>query len=186
MIFSPGTLGAFESTRLTSINLPNPESDTAKISDAFRQVTLISIDVILEQVRGILDRITEAVGTVLYFVLGSGFLVLIAGIQISLPERRREAAILRSFSGSDKLLSEAQWAEFLSLGLLSGLLAAVGTEILGRLVYTQIFEIEWPFFWWIWLVLPCVSACSIGLVGRWSARHARILPPASLLKIAEN
>mgnify|MGYP001467103942 CR=1 FL=1 len=185
MIFSPGTLEPFESTRLTSMRLPNPSQDTAAISRAFRQVTMLSVDAILNQIRGILDRVSQAVSVVLYFVLVGGILVLAASIQTSLPERRKESAILRSLGGSDRLLSQSQWAEFLTLGVISGCLAAVGTELLGWLVYNRIFNLEWSTKWQIWVLTPVLTGTLVGVVGRWSARQARQMPPAQLLKIAD-
>lgn len=185
MIFSPGTLEPFESTRLTSMRLPNPSQDTAAISRAFRQVTMLSVDAILNQIRGILDRVSQAVSVVLYFVLVGGILVLAASIQTSLPERRKESAILRSLGGSDRLLSQSQWAEFLTLGVISGCLAAVGTELLGWLVYNRIFNLEWSTKWQIWVLTPVLMGTLVGVVGRWSARQARQMPPAQLLKIAD-
>ena len=185
MIFSPGTLESFESTRLTSMWLTEPVKDTAAISLKFRQVTLLSIDAILNQVRGILDRVSQAVSIVLYFVLFGGVLVLAASIHTSLPERRKESAILRSLGGSDELLSQAQWAEFLTLGIISGLLAAAGTELLGWLIYTEIFNLQWSSKWQIWVVSPIATGAIIGVIGRWSARQARQMPPAQLLKIAD-
>ena len=185
MIFSPGTLEPFESTRLTSMRLPNPSQDTAVISRAFRQVTMLSVDAILNQIRGILDRVSQAVSVVLYFVLVGGVLVLAASIQTSLPERRKESAILRSLGGSDRLLSQSQWAEFLTLGVISGCLAAVGTELLGWLVYNRIFNLEWSTKWQIWVLAPVLTGTLVGVVGRWSARQARQMPPAQLLKIAD-
>ena len=185
MIFSPGTLEPFESTRLTSMRLPNPSQDTAAISRAFRQVTMLSVDAILNQIRGILDRVSQAVSVVLYFVLVGGVLVLAASIQTSLPERRKESAILRSLGGSDRLLSQSQWAEFLTLGVISGCLAAVGTELLGWLVYNRIFNLEWSTKWEIWVLAPVLTGTLVGVVGRWSARQARQMPPAQLLKIAD-
>ena len=186
MIFSPGTLEPFESTRLTSMRLPNPSQDTAAISRAFRQVTMLSVDAILNQIRGILDRVSQAVSVVLYFVLVGGVLVLAASIQTSLPERRKESAILRSLGGSDRLLSQSQWAEFLTLGVISGCLAAAGTELLGWLVYNRIFNLEWSTKWQIWMLAPVLTGTLVGVVGRWSARQARQMPPAQLLKIADS
>jgi putative ABC transport system permease protein len=185
MIFSPGTLVPFESTRLTSLRLLNPAKDTTSISGEFRQVTLLSVDAILNQIRGILDRVSQAVSVVLYFVLVGGVLVLAASIQTSLPERRKESAILRSLGGSDRLLSQSQWAEFLTLGVISGLLAAVGTELLGWLVYTKIFNLEWSSKWLIWVLAPLATGTLVGVIGRWSAKQARQMPPAQLLKIAD-
>ncbi|MBU28633.1 MAG: hypothetical protein CMD54_00795 [Gammaproteobacteria bacterium] len=186
MIFSPGTLEPFQSTRLTSMRLPNPSAQTAEISSEFRQVTLLSVDAILNQVRGILGRVSQAVSVVLYFVVVGGILVLVASIQTSLPERRKESAILRSLGGSDDLLSQSQWAEFLTLGVVSGFLAALGTDFLSWFVYSKIFNLEWSSKWQVWLLAPSITGAIVGVIGRWSARQARQMPPALLLKIADS
>jgi len=82
-------------------------------------------------------------------------------------------------------LSQSQWAEFLTLGVMSGLLAAVGTELLGWLVYTEIFNLEWTSKWQIWVFAPVLTGAIVGAIGRWSAKQARQMPPAQLLKIAD-
>ena len=186
MIFSPGTLAPFQSTRLTSMRLPNPSAQTAEISSEFRQVTLLSVDAILNQIRDILGRVSQAVSVVLYFVVVGGILVLAASIQTSLPERRKESAILRSLGGSDNLLSQSQWAEFLTLGIVSGLLAALGTDFLSWFVYSNIFNLEWSPKWQVWVLAPFMTSAIVGVIGRWSARQARKMPPAHLLKIADS
>ena len=186
MIFSPGTLAPFQSTRLTSMRLPNPSAQTAEISSEFRQVTLLSVDAILNQIRDILGRVSQAVSVVLYFVVVGGILVLAANIQTSLPERRKESAILRSLGGSDNLLSQSQWAEFLTLGIVSGLLAALGTDFLSWFVYSNIFNLEWSPKWQVWVLAPFMTSAIVGVIGRWSARQARKMPPAHLLKIADS
>ena len=56
MVFSPGTLAEFESTYLTSIRLSDPAGQTALLSREFPAVSVMSVESILEQIRGILDR----------------------------------------------------------------------------------------------------------------------------------
>ena len=129
---------------------------------------MLSVDAILNQIRGILDRVSQAVSVVLYFVLVGGVLVLAASIQTSLLSVE-ESAILQSLGGSDRLLSQSQWAEFLTLGVISGCLAAVGTELLGWLVYNRIFNLEWSTKWEIWVLAPVLTGTLVGVVGRWSA-----------------
>ena len=183
--FHVGTLEPFESTRLTKPSCKSVRGHSSNQQRFSAEVTLLSVDAILNQIRGILDRVSQAVSVVLYFVLIGGVLVLAASIQTSLPERRKESAILRSLGGSDRLLSQSQWAEFLTLGLMSGLLAAVGSELLGWLVYTEIFNLEWHSKWQIWILAPVLTGAIVGAIGRWSAKQARQLPPAQLLKIAD-
>ena len=186
MVFSPGSLSEFESTYLTSVRLSDPDTQTAALSQAFPAVSVISVESILEQIRGILDRSAKAVGFVLWFVLVGGVLVLVAGIRTSLPTRNREAALLRSLGGSSRNLSQAQWAEFFVLGAVSGFLAAAGTEALGYMLYTSVFNLDWTWHWLNWLLYPLIAGFGIAFLGRWSARESRKISPAQLLRIIES
>lgn len=186
MVFSPGTLSDFESTYLTSVRLTDPPSQTAALSRSFPAASVISVESILEQIRGILDRSAKAVGFVLWFVLVGGVLVLLAGIRTSLPTRNREAALLRSLGGSSRNLSQAQWAEFFVLGAVAGFLAAAGTEALGYLLYTNVFNLDWTWHWLNWVTYPLGAGFGIALLGRWSARESRKISPAQLLRIIES
>ena len=85
MIFSPGTLEPFESTRLTSLSYQTRQRIRQR-SAAFRQVTLLSW-MILNRVEDSRSRSQAVSGS--YFVLIGGVLVLAANIQTSLPERRK-------------------------------------------------------------------------------------------------
>ena len=125
-------------------------------------------------------------GFVLWFVLVGGVLVLVAGIRTSLPTRNREAALLRSLGGSSRNLSQAQWAEFFVLGAVSGFLAAAGTEALGYMLYTSVFNLDWTWHWLNWLLYPLIAGFGIAFLGRWSARESRKISPAQLLRIIES
>ena len=92
-------------------------------------MTLIDIDAIITQVQLIIDRVTQAVEWVMYLIIGSGALVLIASIQSSRDQRMKEHALIRTLGGTRKLVLGSLVTEFAVMGLIAGIVAACGAEL---------------------------------------------------------
>ncbi|RXL45507.1 FtsX-like permease family protein, partial [Citrobacter sp. AAK_AS5] len=75
---------------------------------------------ILDQVRTVVDRGVMAVEYVFLFTLVAGLLVMFAGIQASLEERRQEHGILRTLGTGRRALLTSLAVEFTAAGLLAG------------------------------------------------------------------
>ena len=88
---------------------------------------------LLTQVRAVLDRAALAVQSVFVFTLFAGLTVLLAAVQSSRDERRYESAMLRTLGASRGTVVQGVLAEFVTLGALSGLLAAIGASVGGVL-----------------------------------------------------
>ena len=185
LIFSPGSLTKFNSTLLTSMRLKNPDVDINKLVKDYPGITILSTQNILKQVRNVLNKVTEALTFVLWFVVLGAILVMMASVEMTLPVRQREAALLRSLGASNKLIKNAQWSEFASLGFFSGFLGIFGTEITGYFIYTKIFSMEWHIQWFGWIFIPLISAFFIGFIGGWASRITREKSPAILLRLSE-
>ncbi|HCP54818.1 MAG TPA: hypothetical protein DIU04_08680, partial [Pseudomonas sp.] len=65
----------------------------------------------------------------------AGFAVLFAGLQTTLDERIRQGALLRALGAERKIVINARRAEFAMLGATSGVLAALGCELISYLLY---------------------------------------------------
>ncbi|MCQ4347393.1 ABC transporter permease [Pseudomonas stutzeri] len=175
VIFDPQTLAGLPATYLTSFYLP-PRSEQAlvELARAFPTVTLLQIDAVLAQLRAILAQVTLAVEYVLLFVLAAGLAVLFAGLQATLDERIRQGALLRAIGAERGLLLRARLSEFGVLGAGSGLLAALGCELISALLYRELFDLAWqphPLL----LLLPPLGALLVagaGLLGTRRALHA--------------
>jgi putative ABC transport system permease protein len=184
MIFETGTLQNLPVTYLTSFYLPpRQEQQLVTLSRAFPAVTLLQVDALLKQVRSILAQVTIAVEFVLLFVLAAGLVVLLAGLQSTLDERIHQGALLRALGAERILLLRARRAEFGLLGAASGLVAALGCELISFLLYHYAFEMHWQPHPWL-LLLPLVGAALVACAGVLGTRRALDASPLSVLREA--
>ncbi|MDP3979766.1 MAG: ABC transporter permease [Pseudomonas sp.] len=182
MIFEPGTLQDLPVTYLTSFYLPaQQERQLVELSRAFPAVTLLQVEALLAQLRSILAQVTLAIEFVLLFVLAAGLAVLFAGLQATLDERIRQGALLRALGAERKLLVKARRTEFALLGAISGLLAAIGCELISFLLYRFAFDLTWHAHPWL-LLLPAIGALLVGGAGVLGTRRALNVSPLTVLR----
>ncbi|MHA6493307.1 ABC transporter permease [Pseudomonas borbori] len=182
MVFEPGTLKDLPVTYLTSFYLPaQQEKQLVELSRAFPTVTLLQVEALLAQLRSILAQVTLAIEFVLLFVLAAGLAVLFAGLQATLDERIRQGALLRALGAERSLLVKARRAEFGLLGAASGLLAAIGCELISFLLYRYAFDLAWQPHAWL-LLLPVVGALLVGGAGILGTRRALNVSPLTVLR----
>src|SRR5262249_11568318 len=86
-----------------------------------------------------------AVESVFIFTLFAGLTVLLAAVQSSRDERRFESAMLRTLGASRGTVLKGVLAEFTTLGLLSGLLAAAGASVAAYFMTTRVLELRYTF-----------------------------------------
>jgi putative ABC transport system permease protein len=182
MIFEPGTLKDLPTTYLTSFYLaPGHDQQIVELARAFPASTLLQVEALLEQLRSILAQVTLAVEYVLLFVLAAGMTVLFSGLQATLDERIRQGALLRALGAERRLLVKARRIEFGLLGAASGLLAALGTELISWVLYRFAFHLQWSPHPWL-LVLPMIGALLIGGAGIFGTRRALNASPLTVLR----
>ncbi len=171
VILSPAALEDFPATYMTSFFLPTGEKAFLnRLLSEFPTITVIEVDAIVEQIKSIVDRVTQAVELVLALVLVSGCLVLIASIQASRDARLGEHALVRTLGGAKSLIAGSLAFEFALLGAFSGLTAAVGAEVTVALLQVQVFELPASLHPALWLLGPAVGALlvlGVGLAGTW-------------------
>jgi putative ABC transport system permease protein len=182
MIFQPGTLKDVPTTYLTSFYLaPGNDQQIVELSRAFPAVTILQVEALLEQLRSILDQVTLAVQYVLLFVLAAGLAVLFSGLQATLDERIRQGALLRALGANRALLTRARRIEFGLLGAVSGVLAALGCELVSFVLYRYAFSLQWHPHPWL-LLLPLIGALLVGGAGVFGTRRALNASPLTVLR----
>ncbi|KPA94750.1 putative ABC-type transport system involved in lysophospholipase L1 biosynthesis, permease component [Pseudomonas asplenii] len=182
MIFQPGTLQDLPATYLTSFYLaPGHDKDIVELSRAFPAATILQVEALLEQLRSILAQVTIAVEYVLLFVLAAGMAVLFSGLQATLDERIRQGALVRALGAQRRLLVKARRIEFGLLGAASGLLAALGAELVSLVLYRFAFDLPWHPHPWL-LLLPLIGALMIGGAGVFGTRRALNASPLTVLR----
>ncbi len=183
IILSPSALRDFPATYMTSFYLDRSEKVFLNtLLSNHPTITVIEIDALIEQVKSIIDRVTQAVELVLGLVLASGCLVLIASIQASKDARMAEHALVRTLGGTRRLIGGSLAAEFLVLGAFAGVVAVVGAEITVAVLQSQVFELDMQLHPWVWPVGPVVGALIIVVVGLLGSRQLVNSPPMMVLR----
>lgn len=144
MVLSPGSIEQFAHTYITSLHVaPEQRALTVDLVRQFPSVSVIDIGAVLGQVRRAMDRAALAVQYVFLFTIAAGMTVLLAAIQATRDERLFESAVLRTLGARRSVVLQGVAAEFAALGLLAGALAAVGAGVLGYLLATRLFDLDY-------------------------------------------
>jgi putative ABC transport system permease protein len=148
----------------------------------YPSVTLLDLEVMLAQVRDIIDKASAAVQYVFLFTLLAGVVVLLAAIQVTRDERRFESAILHTLGARRRQILQGIAAEFIALGGLAGFLAALGASAVGYVLATRVFNLSYEINPVLWLVGLLSGAVIVGLTGTLATRKAVNEPPVRVLR----
>ena len=183
LVFAPGVLDTATGTLMTSVHLDDAQRPMlAGLVRRFPSVTVFDVETLLGQIREVMDRAALAVEYVSAFTLLAGVVVLLAAIQATRDERRYESAVLRTLGASRRTVLLGVAAEFATLGLLAGLLAACAASIVGWLVATRLFNLGYAFDPWLWLAGLGAGTLIVGVAGTLATRRVVTTPPATTLK----
>lgn len=183
MVFSPQTLANYATTYITSFYLAEESKNTLNnLVKHFPSITVLEVDAMLKQFKMILTQLTAAINYLLYFALFAGFTVLFAAVNSSLDSRIYEGALMRTLGANRALLRKAHFIEFSLLGLVSGLIAVLISELLLYVIYTYILHLDFQINGVLWLSLPLISTLCISLAGFLSVRSVVSKPPMRVLR----
>jgi len=186
MIFNQPLLDNTATNWLTSLYLP-PEKKTFlnKLARQLPTATVVELDQMIEQVRGIVMQVSLAVEFILVLVLAAGILVLITSIQATLDVRYQESAILRTLGAQRRLVNRILLIEFCSLGFMAGVLGSAGAQLSLYFLQTSVFNLSFKPSVFVLLIGPLFGALLIGLIGWSSTRRVSRQPPLSILRALE-
>ncbi len=183
VIAAPGVLEQYPATYVSSFYLGAEQNDfLIRLVQQFPSVTVLDVRSFMDQVRRVIEHASLAIEYVFVFTLLAGLMVLYAAIQSTLDERRKESAILRTLGAVRKQILLGIILEFVVLGALAGLLAAVAASLLGYLLTTQLFELVYSFNPWIWLAGIISGAIGVGIAGVLGVSPTLNSPPLQVLR----
>ncbi|OAJ71215.1 hypothetical protein A7976_07220 [Methylobacillus sp. MM3] len=146
----PGVLEKFPASYITSFHLPAGREDVLnRLVRSQPNLTIIDVEAILAQLRGIMDRMTLAVEFVFAFCMLTGIAVLYAALSATQDERIREVAVLRVFGASRRQVRATVLVEFAGIGLLAGLVATIGASLLAWVISDRLLQIPYAFNPWL-------------------------------------
>ena len=185
LVLSPGALDGMPTTYITSLRIEEEQQSVlVRLVRAHPSISVIDLDAILQQVRGIIEKATLAVQAVFVFTLAAGIAVLFAAVQSTIDERRFESAMLRALGARKRTVFSGVMAEFAALGVAAGLLASAGASTLAAIVAVRLFDLPYefnPLLWITGLTAGVLVVCTSGFV---AARGAINAPPVDVLRAA--
>ncbi len=187
LVTPPGTLDAAAGMAqyLTALHVPRDQRGLLRdLIREFPNVTAFDIEATMNQVRGIVDRVVQAVQFLFGFALAAGACVLLAAIENTRAERVRETALLRTLGAARRTIAIGLVTEYLVLGLLAGLVAAAAAQIIAWVLARQVFELPYSWSPLLWLFGGVGGALLVVLLGWWSLRKVLDTPPRVVLASA--
>ena len=183
VVSNPEALKSQPSTFITSFYLPESERLLlVELVKKFQSITILDMDAILTQVKTIMLQVIRAVEFVFIFTLLTGLTVLFAAIQSTHDERTNEAAIMSALGASRKQIVSGLIAEFLFLGLITGILSAVAASIIELVLAEYVFKIDIAINPLIWIIAPAVCCLIIVSTGLYGTRKVLFTPPMTVIR----
>ena len=173
-----GLLEEYSANWVTSLNL---QADQAKylteLVRLYPSVSIIDIDVIINRIRNLMDRIAVAVEYLLGFTLVIGLIIMLTALKTTQDERRQEAALLHTLGASKKWILRGISTEFLLLGAISGGIAGFAASMTGMILAKQVFKFEYAFSIGPIFIGIIGGAIAITIIGLLSTNKVLSQPP---------
>lgn len=159
-LMSPVVLASAPATYITAFNLDAAQGALGReLLARFPNLTIVDVGVMLEQVRRIVGQGTQAVQLLFVFTVVAGLLVLGVTFVATREERRHEVALMRALGAQGGQLRRMLYIEMLALGVLAGLMAALGAMALAALLAWQVFDFPPVLSTW-----PLLAGCLGGVL----------------------
>jgi putative ABC transport system permease protein len=166
-IFPQGALDGQPQSWLTSFRWQNGNGMLTQLNREFPTISLLDIGAILKQVGQVLEQVSRALEVMVVLVTACGILLLLAQVQVGMRQRHQELVVWRTLGAGKRLLRTTLWCEFALLGLVSGLVAAMGAETALAVLQTKVFDFPWEPDWRLWMALPPGGALLLSVCGGW-------------------
>lgn len=185
VVANPEALASYPGTFISSFYIPDSKrSLLIDLVKQFPSITIFDVDAILKQVRIIMQQVVHTVEFVFIFTLLTGIAVLFAALQSTHDERLYESALMSALGASRKQIISGLVAEFLFLGLVTGILAAFAASIIEMVLAKFVFKIDIVIDPLLWVVGPVICCLIIVLTGLYGTRQVLLSSPMAVLRRA--
>ena len=178
----PGVLDNFSANYISSFHLPiGADLPLNMLVKQFPNLTVIDVAALMQQVRGIMQKMSSTIEYVFVFSLITGVAVLYAALVATRDERVAEATLMRVFGASRRQVSIAYLTEFACIGLIAALVATVAANILGFYISVHVLNIPFQFNFSLAATALLVATCAIPFAAWLGLRGFLNIPPRQLL-----
>lgn len=178
----PNTLAKFQASYMTAFYLPKTQENALNLLlTKFPNFTVIDVASLMLQVRGIMQKLSLAIGFVFTFCIIAGLVVLYASLVATREARIKESAMLRVLGASRRQAALAMLTEFACIGAASATVAIIVASSLAY--FLSHFVLNIPYHFNISLALSALIAALILVpLAAWSVIRSYLnVPPKQLL-----
>ena len=146
-VVSPPTfLEGYPATHITSFKLPEGREDILKsLSTRHPSVTVIDVQALLQQVRGVMDRALAAIEFVFFFTLAASVVVVFAAVEATHGERLHDVTVMKTLGATRDRILVVTSLEFASLGALAGVIGTAAASLGAWWLATRLLNMEYHF-----------------------------------------
>ena len=148
----------------------------------FPSVTLLDVSEVMQRVKGIINHASLALEFFFLFSTVAAIIVLLSALNTANRDRELEIALLQALGASRVGKWRSQLYEFVFMGLMVGLFAALLASLTGYLVARQFFDIDYSFTPGLWIYSIALAVGLITLVGTLFVSRAFSISPMRLLR----
>jgi len=186
MIYPPKILQNFPATYLTSFYLSKQQNILlTDLVQKFPSVSVIDVADITSRLQSLMNNVTQAIFFILGFVFIASISVLMAGVQANITDRMQASMILRALGASQKQLTIIMLNEFMLIGAIAGLIAAIGAAITSIYISSHVFELADRSVWQLFLLGPLVGVVVVTGTGLLASRKILRQNAAEILRTFE-
>ena len=135
----------------------------------------------MQQVRGIMQKMSSAIEYVFVFSLITGVAVLYAALVATRAERVAEATLMRVFGASRRQVSIAYFTEFALIGLIAALVATIAANMLAYYISVKVLDIPFQFNLPLAISVMLIATTAIPFAAWFGLRGFLNIPPRQLL-----
>ena len=178
----PGVLEGYSANYISSFHLPvGADAQMNQLVRENSNLTVIDVAALMQQVRDIMQKMSDTIQYVFIFSLIAGLAVLYAALIATRDERVKEATLLRVFGASRLQVSTAYVAEFACIGAVSALIATIGANLLTFYISVHVLNIPFEFNSALAIVITLTTAIVIPLFAWINLRGFLNVPARQLL-----
>jgi putative ABC transport system permease protein len=178
----PGVLDNYPANYISSFHLPiGKEASINQLVRSNPNLTVIDVASLMEQVRGIMQKMSSTVEYVFSFSLIAGLAVLYSALIATREERIKEATLMRVFGSSRRQVGMTYITEFSCIGLVSALIATIAANLLAYYISIQVLNVPFQFNASLALCTSLIAAFIIPLVAWLGLRGFLNIPARQLL-----
>ena len=148
----------------------------------FPNLTIINVSALMEQIQGLISKMSYAIEFVFGFSLLAGLAVLYAALMATREERVRESTLMRVLGASRRQVVSAMLVEFLCVGILASIVAIIFTNIAAYYLANLILKVDYRFNAWLTMEALLAAVVLVPLAAWLVARNQFNQPPRALLQ----